>query len=63
MKNAHSSADFFSRVSFNHCPREANRAPHVSGKHDEGHLDCVWDGDPLGFSISVIADSVLILPK
>ena len=50
----------FARVSFNHCPREANRAVHVLAKFNEVEY-VVWHGDPPVFVRPVLANDVTIL--
>ena len=50
----------FSRVSFSHCPREANRAAYVLAKFNEVANE-VWHGDPPICVRSVIADDVTIM--
>jgi ribonuclease HI len=50
----------FSRVSFAHCPREANRAAHELSKFNEvDHV--VWHGDPPSYLRAVIANDITLI--
>ena len=50
----------FSRVSFAHCPREANKAAHVLASLAEGSSSDVWHEEPPDFLVSTLADDVTI---
>ena len=52
----------FSRVSFSHSPREANRAAHILAKFFKVDHE-IWHADPPNCVCSVITDDVTIVPN
>ena len=52
----------FSRVSFSHSPREANRAAHILAKFFKVDHE-IWHADPPTCVRSVITDDVTIVPN
>ena len=55
-------ASWINRISFQHCPRDANRVAHNLAKKAYTSKDSfTWDGDPPGFILADVISDVTVL--
>lgn len=54
-------AQNFSRILFDHCPRESNSVAHLLACNAEGPMSVVWQEDPPNFIYSALANDVSLL--
>jgi hypothetical protein len=52
-------AEFFCRISFKHCNKEANEVDHALARFIfTDHVDLFWDGDPRSFLLPKLINDV-----